>query len=231
MSRIIVIEDNADLREEVLFQLRHAGHQAEGVADATAFDALKGMTDWDIAIIDIGLPGEDGLSIARRIREDSMMGLIMVTARGTLDDRVRGLGDGADAYLVKPVEMRELLAVVSSVERRLAGAPSAAAAGAWLLDVAHRELRSPDGKAVALTETEFRLMGAMAWAFPEVATRKALAGALGEEDFLNFDERRLEAAISRLRRKLESEVGESPLRSARGRGYVFAAPVRILEPR
>lgn len=230
MSRIIVIEDNADLREEVLFQLRHGGHQAEGVADAAAFDALKGMTDWDIAIIDIGLPGEDGLSIARRIRADSMMGVIMFTARGTLDDRVSGLQDGADAYLVKPVEMRELLAVVSSVERRLAGA-SSAAAGAWLLDVAHRQLRSPDGKAVALTETEFRLMGAMAWAFPEVATRKALAGALGEEDFLNFDERRLEAAISRLRRKLESEAGESPLRSARGRGYVFAAPVRILEPR
>lgn len=229
MARIIVVEDNADLREEVLFQLQHAGHVAEGAADATAMDALLARGAWDIALVDIGLPGEDGLSIARRLRRDTAMGIVMLTARGGLADRVQSLSEAADAYLVKPVEMPELLAVVASLERRMA--PPPADTPAWLLDVARRELRAPDGRAVPLTETEFRLMGAMAWAFPEVATRRALAGALGEEDFVNFDERRLEAAISRLRRKLESGTGESPLRSARGRGYVFAAPVRILEPR
>jgi DNA-binding response OmpR family regulator len=89
-----------------------------------------------------------------------------------------------------------------------------------------RRLLAPAGQAVELTDTEFRLLEAMIGAAPDVASRRAMAIALGETDFLAYDERRLEAAVSRLRRKLLAATGESPLRAARGRGYVFAATVR-----
>lgn len=230
MIRVAVVEDNTDLREEVLFQLRHAGREAIGVGDGAALDALLREQDIDIVVLDLGLPGEDGMAIASRLRRDSGMdlGIVMLTARGALDDRVEGLETGADAYLVKPVEMRELLAVIGSVERRLAASAAAPfSSSTWKLDTVRRELVSIGGKSVTLTDTEFRLVERLVQVSPAVASRRELAEAMGESDFLQFDERRLEAAISRLRRKLQEETGEAPLRSARGRGYVFAAQVRM----
>lgn len=220
MSRIAVVEDNEDLREEILFHLQRAGHVARGAADAVGFDALHAATPFDLVVLDLGLPGEDGLSLAARLRREGGVRIVMLTARGSLDERVTGLDAGADAYLVKPVDMRELLAVVASVTRRL---PESAA---WVLEGVRRRLLAPGGQAVDLTDTEFRLLEAMIAAAPEVASRRDMAIALGETDFLAYDERRLEAAVSRLRRKLLAATGESPLRAARGRGYVFAATVR-----
>lgn len=227
MSRVTVIEDNHDLREEVVFHLRHAGHEAIGVADATSLDrSLAADPLPDVVVLDIGLPGEDGFSIATRLRRDHpAIGIVMLTARGLIDDKLHGLSLGADAYLVKPVDLRELVAVVVSVSRRLS--PRAGYDGGWQLDTTRREVVSPRGVQSALTNTEYLLMLQLAQAAPDVASRRALVEALGH-DFLQFDERRIEAAISRLRKKLQDEGEESPLRSARTQGYVFAAPIRIV---
>ncbi|MFZ5722328.1 MAG: response regulator transcription factor [Pseudomonadota bacterium] len=224
MSRVTVIEDNGDLREEVVFHLRHAGHDALGVADGPSLDhSLATGRIPDVVVLDIGLPGEDGFSIAARLRRDHPeTGIVILSARGLIDDKLHGLSLGADAYLVKPVDLRELIAVVASVGRRVAGRN-----GAWQLDTTRREVISPAGAAASLTHTEYLLMLQLAQAAPEVASRRALVEALGH-DFMQFDERRIEAAISRLRKKLQGDGENSPLRSARTQGYVFAAPIRIV---
>lgn len=227
MSRVIVVEDNKDLREEIIFHLQRGGHDATGAGDGPALDsALAEGLFPEVVVLDIGLPGEDGFSIATRLRRDHPgIGIVMLTARGLIDDKLQGLSLGADAYLVKPIDLRELIAVVVSVSRRIA--PRVALEGTWQLDTTRREVISPRGMQAPLTNTEYLLMLQLAQAAPEVASRRALVEALGH-DYLQFDERRIEAAISRLRKKLQDDDGDSPLRSARTQGYVFAAPIRIV---
>lgn len=227
MSRVAVIEDNGDLREEIVFHLSHAGYQAEGVADGPGLDRVLQADAPDVVVLDIGLPGEDGFSIATRLRRDHPeIGIVMLTARSLLEDKLQGLALGADAYLVKPVDLRELIAVVASVGRRLPARQADNDSG-WQLDTRRRAVVSPAGVTASLTHTEYLLMLQLAQAAPQVASRRVLIEALGH-DFLQFDERRIEAAISRLRKKLQLGANESPLRSARTQGYVFAAPIKIV---
>ncbi|MFZ5757852.1 MAG: response regulator transcription factor [Pseudomonadota bacterium] len=227
MSHVTVVEDNTDLREEVVFHLRHAGHEAVGVPDSTGLDHTFSLRSPEVVLLDIGLPGEDGFSIAARLRRSHPdIGIVILTARGLIEDKLHGLHAGADAYLVKPVDMRELVAVVASVSRRLPSRDGSAG-DIWKLDTTRREVISPAGSVTTLTHTEYRLLLQLAEASPEIASRRALVEALGH-DFLQFDERRLEAALSRLRKKLKGDSEESVLRSARTHGYVFAAQIRIV---
>lgn len=226
MSHVTVVEDNADLREEVVFHLRHAGHDAIGVPDGVGLNHTLGVLLPDVVVLDVGLPGEDGFSIAARLRRDHpAIGIVMLTARSLIEDKLHGLATGADSYLVKPVDLRELVAVVASLSRRLPARDSLD--DSWKLDTTRREIIDPQGVATALTHTEYRLLLQLAEAAPEVASRRALVEALGH-DFMQFDERRLEAALSRLRRKLKAEGEDSVLRSARTQGYLFAAPIRVI---
>ena len=178
-------------------------------------------------MLDLGLPVEDGLVIAHRLRQQQPgLGIVILTARGSLDDRLAGLEEGADAYLVKPIDMRELVATLHSVRRRQTAAASPSEA--WSLTPDTLSIRSPAGDAIALTATEMDLLKCLAAAAPEPVSREALAAAMGHPE-PDFDYRRLEVAFSRLRKKIETATaGESPIRAARGRGYVFAAPVRLL---
>jgi DNA-binding response OmpR family regulator len=178
-------------------------------------------------VLDLGLPLEDGLFIARRLRQQQpVLGIVMLTARGSLDDRLAGLEEGADAYLVKPVDMRELVGTLHSVLRRLTVV--APPSEAWLLYPDTLSIGSPSGELVALTATEMNLLKCLAEAAPDPVSRETLAAAMGHPE-PDFDYRRLEVAFSRLRKKIDTTLAvESPIRSARGRGYVFAAPVRLL---
>lgn len=231
MKRIVVVEDNADLLDEVLFHLgREPGWSVAGVGDGKALDALLASQGADVLVLDLGLPGEDGLQIARRLARPDL-GIVMLTARGALDQRITGLESGADAYLVKPVNMRELAAVVHSVCRRLpaADAPVAAAAdAAWVFYPARWQLQAPGGELLTLTAAENRVMQALAESAGAAVPRQQLAATQGKVSF-DFDFRRLESTISRLRRKLEASNGEreSPLRAARGVGYAFIDRIRI----
>jgi DNA-binding response OmpR family regulator len=226
MTRIGLIEDNLDYRAEVAFHLRRAGFNITLESDGTRIDAQLAEFPCDLLVLDLGLPVENGLDIARRLRQQQPgLGIVMLTARGGLDDRLTGLEEGADAYLVKPVDMRELVATLHSVHRRLTA--SALPTEGWSLMPDTLSIGSPAGKAVALTATEMDLLKCLAAATPEPVSREALATAMGHSE-PDFDFRRIEVAFSRLRKKIETTTaGESPIRAARGRGYVFAAPVHL----
>jgi two-component system OmpR family response regulator len=227
MTRVGLVEDNLDYRAEVAFHLRRVGFEIALESDGVGIDAQLADSPCDLLVLDLGLPVEDGLVIARRLRRRQPgLGIIMLTARGSLDDRLSGLEEGADAYLVKPVDMRELVGTLHSVQRRLTAA--APPSEAWSLNPATLSIGSPSGELVALTATEMDLLKCLAAAAPEPVSREALAAAMGHPE-PDFDYRRLEVAFSRLRKKIETTLaGESPIRAARGRGYVFAAPVRLL---
>lgn len=117
--RIFLVEDTADLREEIVFGLSAMNFDVSGFGDSAGLYRALAVKRCDIVVIDIGLPGEDGFSIARHLRKNPAFGLVFLTAHTTLDDRLHGFGSGADAYLVKPIDMRELAATLRVVERRL----------------------------------------------------------------------------------------------------------------
>lgn len=228
---IAVVEDNPDLCEELVFQLEHAGYQAVGFGNAPQLDRGFLSRDFDILVLDVNLPGENGFAIATRLRAVKPgIGIVILTARGTIADKVAGLTH-ADSYLVKPVDIKELLAVITSLSRRLSAGlgmtqPVPVMSDTWRLLPVQRVVVAPEGQRIVLTETETRLMEQLALVFPNVCNRRRLIEALGF-DYLSFDERRLEAAMSRLRRKLRSSDELSPLRSARVQGYIFGEPIRI----
>ncbi len=227
MTRVGLIEDNLDFRAEVAFHLRRNGFTIELESDGSGIEAQLADPPCDLLVLDLGLPVEDGLVIARRLRrQQPWLGIVMLTARGSLDDRLAGLEEGADAYLVKPVDMRELVATLHSVQRRLMSAVTSSEG--WSLMPDTLSIDSPAGEAIALTATEMDLLKCLAAAAPEPVSREALAAAMGHTE-PDFDYRRLEVAFSRLRKKIETaSASESPIRAARGRGYVFAAPIRIV---
>ncbi len=226
-ARLALVEDNPDLRDDLHFHLERAGHHVVPLADGKALDAHLAVAPCDLVLLDLGLPGEDGLSIASRLRQARPeLGIVMLTARGLLQHRLEGLESGADAYLVKPVELQELKAVLGTVLRRirLAATPQPG----WSLHTSTLTLVSPAGERTVLTSTEFALLQAMAHKAPEAVERRTLIEQVFGEDYLGFDPRRLEAALSRLRRKLQPDGdAESPIRSVRNIGYLFAAPIRL----
>lgn len=230
MSRVALIEDNADFREEVRFHLDRAGFTVVFQGDGREMDAIFPESDCDLVVLDLGLPGIDGLDVARRLRRTKpSLGIVIITARGGLTDRISGLQNGADAYLSKPVDMRELVAVLESVERRVmtSFASSETDSGHWTLRPPLLVLESPAGVRVSLTPTEVALLRCLADEGDAPASREALASAMGHPE-PDFDFRRLEVALSRLRSKIDSDAPNSRvIRSARKRGYVFAAPLRV----
>lgn len=227
MIRVTIVEDNDDFRDEVLFHLHRAGHEVTGLADSAALDRHLVEHFCDVLVLDLGLPGEDGLTITRRLAGRPDLGIVLLTACGTLDDRLAGLSGGADAYLVKPVDFRELVAVVEGVARRLRLANRAKSSATWRVRAQCPELIAPDGRVITLTEAEWRLLRALAErGGGEAVCRERLIQVLGHRRHL-YDERRLEALVSRLRAKLSAhgDTEHTLLRSVRCVGYRFGAPL------
>lgn len=224
MTRIAVVDDIPELLDDICFHLRQAGHAVQGAADGRALSALIPLFRPDIVVLDVGLPGEDGLQIASRLRaQQPDIGIVMLTGRTALPDRLAGHRQGADHYLVKPVQVDELVLVVRALARRLG--PSEGTG--WALNPAAMTLSVPGGEALAVTHNEACLLAAIARAPQRQCSRQQLASALGE-DWRTYDERRLEATVSRLRRKLADAAGrEAPLRAIRGQGYGFIEALQI----
>lgn len=231
-GRVWIVEDNEDLVDDVVFHLGLAGHQVRAFGDGVQLDqALATCAPGEapeVLIIDLGLPGEDGLSIAQRVRTACpAMGIVMLTARTRLHDRIAGHRFGADNYLCKPVEMAELVAVVDArINVRRLQAPKASPC--WQLNLSDWQLHAPDGSAqVSLTGSELVVLRAMAEAEGHEIDRPGLVAALGR-DHAEYDERRLERIISRLRHKLATLTGgRSLVRGVRNKGYVFVEPIEI----
>lgn len=230
---VIVVEDEAAQRNEVVLSLQLSGIAAFGAADGLMLDKLMQVHNVDMVVLDIGLPGESGLQIAARLALLPVpVGTVMLTALGALDDRLHGMAQGADAYLVKPADPRELIATIGALRRRMAGAgvaglASAASAEGWLLSHGGRQLSSTRlARAINLTELQRLLL----LCFKDVpvgqpVSRDSLMDALGY-DGPDGDPHRLETLLSRLRHKVREQLAEDlPLKAVPGLGYAMVCAV------
>lgn len=226
--RIGLVEDNEDFRAEVAFHLGRAGFEIVLQSDGRDIDARLVEQPCDLLLLDLGLPVEDGLSIARRLREThSALRIVMLTARGTIDARVDGLNLGADAYLSKPVDMRELVAVLNSVARRLPEPTSTFDQESWWLDRHAMTLESSTGRRAVLTAREVAILELLASSGGEPASRDQIAAVM-VQTHLDSDARRIEVAMSRLRHKIGlNSAGLELIRSVRNHGYQFTARLRV----
>lgn len=234
--RVAVVDDEDDLRDAVVEYMTMNGFAAEGFRRALDFRERVASTAFDMVILDIAMPGEDGLSLARWLRSRGRVGIIFATAAGAPIDRVVGLEIGADDYVVKPYDLRELLARVRSLARRLPGrhaeTPAEPAAaprpqgrsirfGGLTLDLDASSLSGADGRAVDLTAKEFELLALLATRPGRPMSRSQILDlAHGEEG--GDTERAVDIRITRLRKKVEPQP-DTPryIKTVRGVGYVF----------
>jgi two-component system, OmpR family, response regulator PhoP len=219
--RCAVVEDEASLREDLLFFLAHSGISV--VFESDGYDVLPGLlgSTAEVVVLDLGLPDLDGLEVTRALRAQRPdMAVVMLTARSGPGDRLLGWREGADAYLVKPVDFTELEAVLRSVARRAGGSSEPF----WALDEGAQLLLSPRGRSVRLSALETAMVAAFCDAGEAPVSGEALALALGEGESTQASNR-LPAALSRLRKKLEGLDEARLIVSVRGEGYRFGAPL------
>lgn len=245
MTSIAVVEDEDALLRTICRFLTKVGYVVDGFADAETFMAAHQATAFDIAVLDVNLPGMDGFETAARVRDMSpSVGIIILTARADVDDRVTGLLNGADNYLTKPLHLTELHVVIQNLARRMAMAPGAAPEAAktaqpqavepvapasavkvWRLDEMDWRLVTPLGSAVSLTASEFRILRTLMRASDLQADRETLMETLGKKPEHESD-RRIDNLLSLLRRKVREETGQTlPVKSIRSSGYAFTGPV------
>jgi two-component system phosphate regulon response regulator OmpR len=233
-GRVLIVDDDPAVRDMLVEYLSSHGYD---VAQADGGPAMRAALEHavpDVVLLDIGLPGEDGLSLARYLRERYELGIVMVTGAGEVVDRIVGLEMGADDYIAKPFDPRELRARLKSVMRRTqgrgAGAPAPAAAavpdgrlavGRCLLDLKSHQLYERDGVEVPLTSMEYELLRVFAEHPNQVLSRDRLLTLTRNREWEPFD-RSIDIRIARLRRKVEEDP-EHPraIRTVRGAGYMF----------
>lgn len=227
--RVAIIEDSADLLDELLAFLRHRGFDAWGVGSAEAFWRQLDRDPVDIVLIDIGLPGEDGFSVLDYLHEIGQFGLVVITARGHEQDRLQALNAGADLYLIKPVNFSDLAESIHALGSRLRQqqpaegvnpAPSAdrSAPSHWILQ--SERLVAPSGRILPLTQQEYRLLEVLMRNRNEVCSKVDLHTSLftdeGEPEL-----HRIDVVISRLRHKARLQGITLPIRAIFGKGLAF----------
>jgi two-component system OmpR family response regulator len=227
-ARVLIVDDDADIRSGLADVFARAGFRASTAADAAAMDRVLEADGADLVVLDLMMPGEDGLSAARRLAARGWPPVIMLSALGDDADRIVGLEVGADDYLAKPCNPRELVARARAVLRRARdaearrGAAEAVRFAGFRFDFARRELVDPDGVLVTLSTGEFRLLRAFIERPQRVLSRDQLLDLAFSSDSDVFD-RAVDVQVSRLRKKLERDgVGEL-IRTVRGEGYLFTA--------
>jgi len=235
VTGIALVEDERILREELAFQLGHMGFAVEAFEDASQLYRRLAVHRFAVVVLDIGLRGENGLSICSYLREhDRQVGIVFVTARALRDDRLTGLHAGADAYLSKPVDIDELSLVLQRlVDRREVQQVPVGRAQAvpasnpdWQLDGGSDSLLVPGGQRVRLSANEVRILRVFLGQPGETVAAPELAVALGQLPE-EYDKHRLEVIISRLRDKVLRETGSRlPVVARRGIGYVFLPDCR-----
>ena len=229
--RCLVVDDDFEIRGALADYLGRFGMQVATAADGVQMRRLLAAGAFDIAILDLMLPGEDGLSLCRWVQQQHRLPVIMLTAQGDPASRVVGLEMGADDYLGKPFEPRELVARIHAVLRRARGAADDPAQArtvsfaGWRLDQAARQLLSPDGVVMALSNAEYRLLAALLQRAGRVLTREQLIEATRAPG-VDVSDRSIDLAVSRLRQKLGDTAREARLIvTVRGEGYLFNVPV------
>lgn len=232
-DHILIVDDDAEIRALLRDYLQKQGYRVSSAANGREMRAAMRPARPNLVILDLMLPGEDGLSLCRDLRAGSDLPVIMLTARGDEADRIVGLEMGADDYLPKPFSPRELLARIKSVLRRARALPdnlkpdevTAFRFAGWTLDIATRDLMSPEGVVVALSGTEFRLLRVLLDHPNRVLTRDQLVDYMMSRDASPFD-RAIDVQVSRLRQRLGDDARDPQLiKTVRSQGYVFAVEV------
>lgn len=230
MIHLLVVDDHRSIREPLAAYLRRQGFEVMTACDGRSTRAHLARRRFDLIVLDLMLPGEDGLSLCRYITANYGTSIIMLTARTELHDRIVGLNLGADDYITKPFNVDELVARIRSVLRRTGAERGRAGQGGslefegWSLDLLHRRLHDPRGRAVPLSTMEFRLLHAFLERPNQVLSRDELLD-LGSRDSGSFD-RSIDSQVSRLRKKLEDDPRHPVLlKTIWGDGYLLAAQV------
>jgi two-component system, OmpR family, response regulator len=234
-KHVTIVEDDPDVRALLAHSLGMDGYKVTALETGVGIEESLTANPADLVILDVGLPGMDGLTITQKIRRHSDVAIIIVSGRGDLTDRVVGLEIGADDYVTKPFEPREILARVRSVLRRGRrhgdAAPPADEAhvvfsfGDWNLDITAQALTGADGEALVLTSGEFRLLEALVTRAGRVLSRDQLMDVCYGNDAPAFD-RSIDVCIARLRKKLnDNPRNPATIRTVRNGGYIFAARV------
>jgi two-component system OmpR family response regulator len=229
-GRVLIVDDDAEVRGMIAEYLATHGYEVEAADSGEAMRTTLARWVPDVVLLDLNLPGEDGLTLARYLRERFTVGIVMVTAAGEVVDRIIGLEVGADDYVAKPFDPRELRARVKSVMRRLqttradvAAAPVAERVpiGRCELDLKSRQLYNGDGREVALTAMEFDLLKAFIDHPNQVLSRDRLLTLTRNREWEPFD-RSIDIRITRLRRKVELDPDHPrTIRTVRGAGYMY----------
>ena len=229
-AHILIVDDDREIRDLTGRYLRKHGFRVDSAADAKEMDRLLRDGRFDLIVLDLMLPGEDGLSICRRLRAATRIPIVMLTAVAEDTDRIIGLEIGADDYLTKPFNPRELLARIRAALRRAEGSLPRPDGGTlvfagWRLDPARRELRDPDGVLVELTAGGFDLLAAFVERPRRVLSRDQLLDLTKGRDAQPFD-RSIDVQVSRLRRKIEADPKKPEvIKTVRSGGYIFTLPV------
>jgi two-component system, OmpR family, response regulator len=235
MPHVLLVDDDEDILSLLTQFLRNHGCAVSVARNGEAMFATLGAEPVNVVVLDVMLEEENGFALCQKLRQDSAIPVIMLTAMSDHTDRVVGLELGADDYLTKPFNARELLARIKAVLRRAEGGGSSVAPpketrpilcfGSWRLDIARRELRSSDNALVFLSAGEFDLLLAFAEHPQRVLTRDMLMDLSRGASYAAFD-RTIDVQVSRLRRKLEPDPKAPQLiRTVRNVGYILTAPV------
>jgi DNA-binding response OmpR family regulator len=228
---VLIVEDDSSVREMLRQYLGEHGFEVQQAGDGRSMRAEIERHPPDVVLLDIHLPGEDGLTLARYLRERYDIGIIMVTGAGGTVDRIVGLEMGADDYIAKPFDPRELLARVKSVMRRIQARPAASPAapeaaqrvdiGRCSLDLGAHQLFDRDGNEVPMTSMEYDLLRVFIENAGRVLSRDRLLSLTCDRDWEPFD-RSIDIRIARLRRKIEPDPGNpTTIRTLRGAGYMY----------
>ncbi|MBI5921120.1 MAG: response regulator [Betaproteobacteria bacterium] len=235
MDHVLVVDDDVEIRSLLCDYLRKNGYQASAVADGKAMRTALGRNRIDLIVLDLMLPGEDGLSLCRRLRAEADTPVIMLTARGEETDRIIGLEMGADDYLAKPFSPRELLARIKTVLRRYRSLPQNLRAddarvirfAGWSLDTAARHLISAEGVVVSLSGAEYQLLRIFLSHAGQVLTRDQLMLLTKGHEADPLD-RTIDLRVSRLRHRLGDDPAEPRIiKTVRGEGYFLAVAVEM----
>lgn len=237
LGNILIIDDDVGLRETLADFLDSEGYATRQAGNPAEARAIMAGADADLLLLDINMPGQDGLTFAAEIRSRLSTPIIMLSGKGSMVDRVVGLEVGADDYLPKPFELRELLARVRAVLRRARPAvetpaqPSSTAERRarfdnFILTPSRRDLSASSGTQVDLTGAEYNLVAALVDSPNHIMSRDAIADATKKDDWDAFD-RSIDTLVSRVRRKLSQHTSNANLiQTVRGEGYVLACDVR-----
>ena len=230
---ILVVDDDRETRSLIAKYLRSNGCNVTTAAEGREMARALADHRVDLLILDVMLPGEDGLILCRKVRAESQVPIIMLTARGEDVDRILGLEMGADDYLPKPFNPRELLARINAVLRRQAAAQTFSAANGataftflgWRIDFRLRQLRNPAGARVAMTSGEFDLLRTFCERPGRVLSRESLLDLTQGRNAGSF-ERSIDVLVSRIRRKIETDPQEATMiKTVRSGGYLFTPAV------